>query len=99
MQNLSVIQLRILGREEDEAWGNLAGLTHSSQLGLFAKFLHLLSRSRGRLKRRVNWAGRDGVDANSFGEQALGQSASEGDDGALGGSVVDHRRCTAEGNC
>lgn len=96
MEDLSVVQLRVLGSQEHEAGCDLAGLSNAAETGLLAVSLHLIGRAGSGLKRRVNGSRGNGVDSDTPGHELLGESAGERGDGSLGGSVVHEASSSAE---
>lgn len=73
MQNLSIVQFSILGSKEYERGRNLARLARSPNPGFGSKALHLLSRTRSRLQRRMDWARGYGIHPNALGHELFRQ--------------------------
>lgn len=90
MQRLPRNQATILTRQEHEACSNLARLAGSPHRRA-ELFLCIILHGR-RNQRRPNRTGSNSIDADAEGDLLIVEPASEGDDGAFGGGVVEEVR-------
>ena len=72
MQDLSVVQLRVLGRQEDETWRNLAWLSRTSQLRILAKLIHLFLWPRSCLDGCMDRTRGNSIDSYAPADELLG---------------------------
>src|SRR5215210_9474145 len=92
-QDLAAYVARLLGGEEDVRWRQLGRLGRASDWGLRgAELRDLLGWHGGRNQRRPHRPRCHRVDPDTPPYQVLGKPLCEGDDGALGGGVVQEPR-------
>ena len=96
MQTLSGNEAAVLARQEDKARGDLARLTRPAHRRA-AELVLGVRLHRRRDQRRPDGAGADGVAADAVAELQVREAAREGDDGALGGGVVEQVRAADVG--
>jgi hypothetical protein len=75
VEDLAIVERRILRRQEDEAGGDLGGLSGASDLTLGTKIFHLFSRTAGGLEGRVHGTGPGG----SVSAEAMKKSGDRGE--------------------
>lgn len=77
---------RICRRQEYDTSGNLRRLAWSTH-GT-GKLLDRIRRHGGGNQRRPDWARSHGIHSDTLGDKLVGETSREGDNGALGGSVI-----------